>query len=139
MNESAVQRLTANHALLAARMPQLTRSFYAHLFELAPQVRPLFRIDIDIQSQHLAASLALIVRNLRLMDVLEEPLMELGAGHAKVGVRPEHYPIVSRTMVQTLREGSGDAWSAELEADWTAVFDRVCRIMMQGAVRQAST
>ena len=139
MNESAVQRIAANYALIADRMPQLTSSFYTRLFEIAPQVRPLFRIDIDVQSQHLAATLALIVRNLRLMDVLEESLMELGAGHAKVGVRPEHYPIVARTMVQTLRDGSGDAWSDQLEADWTAVFERVCRIMMQGAVRNASS
>ena len=34
-----------------------------------------------------------------------------------LGVRPEHYPIVSRVMVQTLREGSEDAWCEELEKD----------------------
>jgi nitric oxide dioxygenase len=83
--------------------------------------------------------LALIVRNLRDLDLLEEPLMELGAGHAQVGVRPEHYPVLCRTMVETLRDGSGSAWSSDLEADWTELLARVSRIMMNGALRHAAS
>ena len=135
MNEKSLRRIAANYELLAHRMGDLTRSFYGHLFQRMPQVRPLFRLDMDVQSQHLAAALGLIVRNLRDLDVLEEPLMELGAGHAQAGVRPEHYPVLCRTMVQTLRDGSGTAWSSDLEADWTELLERISQIMMTGALR----
>src|SRR5215510_2543344 len=102
MTEASLHRIAANYEMLAGRMQSLTASFYERLFKVLPESRPLFRIDIDIQSQHLAAALALIVRNLRMLDVLEQPLMDLGAGHARVGVRPEHYPIVCQTMVESL-------------------------------------
>jgi hemoglobin-like flavoprotein len=138
MTEASVQRIAANYELLAPRMQALTDAFYVRLFEVMPEARPLFRIDIALQSQHLAAALALIVRNLRLMDALEQPLMELGEHHARVGVRPEQYPILIRTMVATLREHSGDAWSPQLEADWTAALELVGRIMMEGALRLAT-
>ena len=87
----------------------------------------------------MAAALALIVRNLRLLDALEQPLMDLGIGHAQVGVRPEHYPIVCRAMIETLREGSASSWSPELEADWTQALEAVSRIMMQGALSKAAS
>src|SRR3954453_10769979 len=137
MTEASLQRIASNYELLAGQMQALTSSFYKRLFAAMPEVQPLFRIDIDLQSQHLAAALALILRNLRYLDALEQPLKDLGAGHAQVGVRPEHYPVVCRTMVDALRDGSGQSWSAELEADWTTVLELVSRIMMDGGLTAA--
>src|SRR5689334_8064554 len=122
MNESSLQRLSENYQLLASRMPELTRAFYDKLFAVLPEARPLFKKDINVQSQHLAAALALIVRNIRFLDALEQPLMELGVQHARVGVHPEHYPVMCRTMVESLRDNSAGGWSDELEADWSAVL-----------------
>ena len=137
MTDASVQRLTENYERLAPRMAALTGAFYERLFAAMPAVRPLFRIDIALQSQHLAAALALILRNVRYLDALEEPLTELGVHHAHVGVRPEQYPPLCRVMIETLRDGSGDAWSPQLEADWTAVLEMVSRIMMAGALAAA--
>ena len=139
MNQASLQRLAANYQILAPNMAALAERFYDRLFKALPEARPLFKIDIALQSQHLAAALALIVRNLTLLDALEQPLMELGVHHARVGVRPEHYPFVCRAMVQTLGEGSGEQWSRELEADWTAIFERISRIMMDGALAAATS
>src|SRR4051812_29390424 len=68
MNDASLQRLTANYELLAERMPALAERFYDRLFTVLPDARPMFKIDIALQSQHLSAALALIVRNLRMMD-----------------------------------------------------------------------
>jgi hemoglobin-like flavoprotein len=135
MTQAQLQRIEASYEMLAGRMHSLTASFYERLFKVLPECRPLFRIDIDLQSQHLAAALALIVRNLRMLDVLEQPLMELGVHHTHVGVRPEHYPIVCQTMVQALADGAGEAWSPQLQADWTDVLELVSQLMLQGSLR----
>ena len=139
MNEASLQRISANYELLAPRMTALAERFYERLFTVLPESRALFKIDIALQSQHLAAALALIVRNLRLLDALEQPLMELGVGHARVGVRPEHYPVLCRTMIETIRDGSGQDWSPELQTDWSEVLERVSRIMMEGALSEAAS
>jgi hemoglobin-like flavoprotein len=136
MTHASVQRIVANYEMLADHMTELASAFYVRLFKVLPQARPLFKIDIDVQSQHLAAALAIIVRNLRWLDVLEESLADLGVHHARVGVHPEQYPIVCRAMVETIRDGSGQNWSAELEQDWTQALAAVSRIMMNGALRE---
>jgi hypothetical protein len=69
------------------------------------------------------------------MDALEQPLMELGADHASVGARPEHYPIVCRTMIEAMREASGGQWSPTLEQDWGGLLQDISRVMMAGALR----
>src|SRR3954454_5350701 len=69
MTEPSIQRLTNHYGVISGRMVELTQSFYDRLFQALPEVRPLFRIEIPIQSQHLAAALALIVRNLPVMDL----------------------------------------------------------------------
>ena len=139
MTEQSLQRVNRNYDFLADRMPEVTQSFYRRLFAAHPELRPLFRLDIAVQSQHLAAALALIVRNLRLMDALEQPLMDLGAEHASVGARPEHYPVVCRTMIDAMREASGGQWSPALEQDWATLLHRIGRTMMEGALRRAAS
>jgi len=139
MTEAQLQRIADSFALIEKRMPELTAAFYVRLFAALPEARPLFRIDIDIQSQHLAAALAIIVKNLRLLDVLEPSLMDLGVHHVQVGVRPEHYPIVCQAMVQTLAAECDEIWSPQLHTDWTELLERVGRIMMQGAIRRAGS
>ena len=69
MTEESLARILESYEHLSPRIDALTRSFYAKLFAANPQLRPLFKLDIDVQSQHLAAALALIIRNLRLLDV----------------------------------------------------------------------
>jgi len=138
MTEASLGRISANYALLAERMPALAQAFYDRLFTVLPESRPMFKIDIALQSQHMAAALGLIVRNMRLLDALQQPLMDFGVQHARVGVRPEHYPIVCRAMVDTLAQGSGENWSPQLDADWSEALATVSRIMMQGALAEAT-
>ena len=136
MTEESLHRVSRSYELLADRMPEVTKSFYGRLFSTHPDLRPLFRLDISVQSQHLASALALIVRNLRLLDALEQPLMDLGAEHASVGARPEHYPVVCRTMIEAMRDASGAQWSAALEQDWSDVLQHISRVMMLGALQR---
>jgi hemoglobin-like flavoprotein len=138
MTEASLQRIAAHYNSVADSMPALAQSFYDRLFIVLPEARAMFKIDIALQSQHMAATLALIVRNMRFLDALEQPLKDFGAQHARVGVRPEHYPIVCRAMVDTLREGSGDKWSPELQTDWTGVLAMISRLMMEGAREKAA-
>ena len=99
-----------------------------------PAVRSLFTTDMRAQAAHLAAALALIVRNLPILDSLEGPLMELGASHAQAGVRPEHYAILRTALLATLAEDLGEHWTPELADDWRRLFERVAGHMLAGTL-----
>src|SRR5436305_9177366 len=92
MTTASLHRIQQSYQLLIPQIAELTERFYARLFADHPETRRLFTRDMAAQRRHLAAALALVVRNLKMLDALEQPLRELGAHHAAMGVRPEHYP-----------------------------------------------
>jgi hemoglobin-like flavoprotein len=134
MTTAALERIRASFDLLIPHLDGMTRTFYGHLFAARPETRQLFKIDMDVQRQHLAAALALIVRNLAMFDALAEPLQELGTQHAKVGVRPEHYPVVRDAMLDALGKALGPAWSPQLAGDWRALIETIAGHMLAGTL-----
>ena len=114
-------------------MPQVIGVFYDRVFEVLPQTRCMFKIDMEVQKQHLAVALALIVRNVSILESLGEPLRELGADHARIGVRPEHYPPVRDAVLFAMAHSLGDQWTESLAADWRALLDFVTSQMLAGS------
>ena len=110
----------------------MTGTFYDRLFQVRPETRRLFKIEMNVQREHLAAALALIVRNLFMLDALTEPIQELGVYHAVVGVLPEHYPVVRDAMLFALSEALGPAWTPELATDWRALIEKLSTLMLSG-------
>ena len=137
MNNQSIARVLASYNRLVPHIDDMVAGFYARLFAAAPEARALFKHDMANQRQHLAATLALLVRNLTFKDVLVEPLMELGMQHVIFGARPEQYPIVRNALLASIAEFLGEHWTAELADDWRAVLDYVVASMLKGATLYA--
>jgi hemoglobin-like flavoprotein len=133
MDAVSTSRLQASYELVAPRMGRVTGRFFDELFSMRPETRALFTGDMAEQRRHMAAALALIVRNVAILDVLEQPLRELGAAHARVGVRPEYYPVVCDAMVRALAAELGEGWTAEVAGDWKDLLETVARHMLAGS------
>lgn len=146
MSPELLRGIAESYALLAPDLHALTGAFYARLFAVRPDLRGLFEADMTRQQRHLAAALELVGQNLRMMDALEGPLRELGADHARIGVRPEDYPPVLAALTGVL----GDALSAAAGAStaagklvpfdvaavsfgWGQILESVARQMLAGA------
>jgi hemoglobin-like flavoprotein len=136
MNAASLERLRASYVQLAPRIGPMTARFYDALFALRPELRALFTGDMAQQRRHLAAALALVVRNLCVLDALEQPLGELGAAHARVGVRPEHYPVVCNVLLRSICEELGDRCTPEVSADWQSLLETVARHMLAGSLAE---
>jgi hemoglobin-like flavoprotein len=134
MTTASLERIRGSFDLLSPHLDGMTRRFYSQLFTARPETRQLFKIEMDVQRQHLAAALALIVKNLAMFDALEEPLQELGAQHAAVGVRPEHYPFVRDAMLDAIGEVLGPAWTPQLASDWRALIEAIGAHMLAGTL-----
>ena len=138
MDPQAHRRITASYDAIADRIDAMVQGFYRRLFERAPEVRVLFKQDMTIQREHLAASLALIARNIEHLDILAEPLEILGVEHVAFGAQPAHYLIVRDAMLDALEEALGDRCNAELRADWFAALNQVIALMLKGAITAAA-
>ena len=137
MNQESIERILASYEQIAPRVDDMVAGFYRRLFDARPEARALFKKDMAVQRQHLAATLAILVRNLPFLDVLDEPFMELGIQHVLFGAHPGHYPVVRNSLLESLGAALGDRWSPQLCQDWTELLDHVVGVMLKGATEYA--
>ncbi len=129
----------ASYATLAPHSDELVRRFYDNLFAAHPSMRRMFPADMGRQREHLAAALAMLVRNLDSLEALEPTLMDLGARHVAFGVIPEHYPPVRDALLSAVEASARPPLTPETREAWRQVINRVCAVMLQGAAAAALT
>ncbi|WP_371422158.1 globin family protein [Tardiphaga sp.] len=107
--------------------------FYGRLFEIAPQVKPMFRGDMKEQGRKLMATLGVVVTGLTRLETVLPAASALAKQHVAYGVKAEHYPIVGGALLWTLEKGLGDAWTPELASAWTAAYGTLSGYMIAEA------
>ena len=135
MNSLAQQKvevLEASFAAVAAQPADVAELFYGRLFARYPAVKPLFaHISMRKQQQHLMDALVTVIDNLRQPDAVEAVLKELGERHIDYGALPSHYHAVTSTLLATLRDVAGDAWTDEVDDAWHDGLEAVVSVMLR--------
>jgi methyl-accepting chemotaxis protein len=119
--------------LVAPRGDELMDEFYFRLFEAAPEVRPLFPVDMRRQKTILLGALVLLRKSLRNLDAIVPTLRKLGARHVAYGAKPERYPVVGAVLIESMAAIAGDDWRPEYEIAWGDAFGVVASVMIEGA------
>src|ERR1700761_2450668 len=91
-------------ARVAADPPAVAAMFYGRLFSIAPEVRSLFKGDMNAQGRKLMAMIGTAVANLDRLDTVVPAVRELGQRHIAYGAKPEHYPVVGEALLWTLEQ-----------------------------------
>ena len=130
-----VQQSFAKVAPIADEAAQL---FYGRLFEIAPEVKPLFRGDIKEQGRKLMATLSVVVGGLTKLETILPAASALASRHVDYGVKPAHYASVGAALLWTLEKGLGVAWTAELKDAWAAAYTTLSGYMIEQAYGHGS-
>lgn len=129
-----VELLEQSFALVAPQADALVSTFYDNLFTDYPDARPLFEhTDMAKQKNMLKGGLVMVVENLRKPDVLSKALKGLGARHVKYGALPAHYPLVGNSLLKTLGQYAGAAWTADVKQAWVDAYGAITELMLEGA------
>src|SRR5262245_54941968 len=112
--------------------------FYGRLFEIAPDVRPMFRGDMTAQGRKLMSALALAVDSLTRLESLIPALESLGRKHVHYGVLDRHYDVVGEALLWTLKQGLGLAWTPEAKDAWATTYGIVASVMQKAAAQEAA-
>jgi hemoglobin-like flavoprotein len=133
LDSALVAELRATYEQVRAHDSRLAEIFYAKLFAAAPQVRAMFRSDPAMQAAKLMAALDIVVRNLDAGDANVALLAQLGRRHAAYGARPEHYPLVTGLLIESMHELLGSRFSTEHREQWTLALTLITRQMLAAA------
>jgi hemoglobin-like flavoprotein len=111
--------------------------FYGRLFEIAPDVRPLFPEGLSEQKKKLMGMLATAVTNLHQVEKIVPAVQELGRRHGGYGVKDTHYQPVGEALIWTLDKGLGEAFTPEVKGAWVAAYTTLAGVM-KGAAAEAA-
>lgn len=107
-------------------------SFYQQLFELYPDIQPMFKsVDLPALELKLMRTLSLVVENMRRPETLVPMLEALGKRHRlQYRVVAPHYAMLSEALVKTISDYSGADWNPALETAWVDAIDGIAEIMI---------
>lgn len=109
----------------------VTKLFYGRLFEVAPEVRGLFKNSLEDQSRKLLEMLGTIVDSLDRLQELEPQLVELGRRHAGYGVKPEHYAVMRTALLWSIARALDNGFDAETKMAWNEMLRAVTAVMLE--------
>ncbi len=133
MTPRQILLVQTSYAKVVPIADQAATLFYARLFELAPQVRPMFKGDMVEQGRKLMAMLTLVVKGLNKLDTLIPAAQQLARRHVGYGATAEHYPVVGRALLDTLSKGLGDGFTPEVREAWTAAYATLSGVMIEAS------
>ncbi len=130
---SMVQTSFTKVAPIADKAAEL---FYGRLFEIAPEVKPLFKTDMKDQGAKLMSMIGIAVNGLNDLNKIVPAVQNLGRNHIGYGVKEEHFIPVGAALLWTLEQGLGEDWNDELKEAWTTVYGVLSSTMID-AMKEA--
>ena len=136
MSPDQVKLVQDSFAKVAPIAQTAAELFYGRLFEIAPQVRPMFPDDMTEQRKKLMATLAIVVNGLNNLDTILPAASALAKRHVGYGAQAAHYPVVGAALFWTLEKGLGEAWTPQVASAWTAAYTTLSTFMIDEAYGQ---
>lgn len=107
--------------------------FYDRLFTIAPDVKPLFPVDLREQKKKLITMLATAVTNLHQVEAILPAVQSLGKRHVAYGVTAQHYEPVGAALLWTLEQGLGPDFTPPIKAAWAQAYTTLAGAMQEAA------
>lgn len=136
MTPTQVSLVQDSFAKVVPIVDQAAVIFYDRLFEIAPQVKPLFKGDMAKQRRALMGTLGVVVNGLSNLPTVLPAASALAKKHVGYGVEASHYSAVGAALLWTLEKGLGEAWTPEVASAWTDAYGTLSNFMIGEAYGQ---
>lgn len=112
---------------------KLAALFYLRFFELVPDARPLFPMEMERQNLKLMDMIAAIVGAIENKELFRSILIHIGRDHVRFGAKPQHFVAFGDALIWGLEQQFGGTFTAEHKEAWLRLYDAVQRNMIEGA------
>jgi hemoglobin-like flavoprotein len=112
--------------------------FYGRLFEIAPETRALFKIDIHEQSTKLMETLRVTVDALDRFEELVPVLADLGRKHGTYGVQAYQYEKLRSALLWAMGQALGLEFDGETRAAWDRLIVTVSAVMLEASAQSVA-
>jgi hemoglobin-like flavoprotein len=137
MTPEQIKLVQESFAKVAPIAGQAADLFYDRLFQIAPEVKPLFPADLTGQKKKLMGMLTTAVTNLHQVEKIVPAVQDLGRRHVGYGVKESYYKPVGEALIWTLEKGLGAAFTQPVKEAWVAAYTTLAGVMTEAAAKVA--
>jgi len=137
MKPEAVALVRQSWSAILPMRRKVCGDFYQRLFATYPELRPLFKGDLNRQTMLFVTMINTVVSALDDPSPVQPLIETLGARHADYGVSASDYAKFEAVLLDTLHQALGDEFSAEMRIAWGSVYERLVEMMRAGACDDA--
>ena len=134
LTDQNITDIRASWTALSMDPDSLTQTFYAELFRLAPEVKPLFgHSDMRSQRRKLAAAIGTVVHHADNLAPVVPVLHEMGSRHVRYGATEAHYDVVGQALIHAIGTVLGASFTDAVRDAWVLAYTAVASTMLAGA------
>lgn len=125
--------IKATVPVLAEHGLTITKKFYADMIAQNPELKSIFNKthqSTGHQAQALAGALYAYASNIDALGNLSPAVELICHKHASLYIKPEHYAIVGKHLLETMKAVLGDACTDDILDAWGAAYWQLADIMI---------
>ncbi len=120
-----------SYAKLVPVSSETSGIFYDNLFSVNPDLRSLFREDLQEQGMKFMSTIGVLVGLLDKPAILHERVRLLGEGHTAFGLTEEDYQNMEEALLLTLSQALRQEFSVEAQSAWRSAFQAISARMIR--------
>lgn len=133
LTKQQIELVNATVPVLREHGVALTSHFYKRMLSHNPELMQVFNMGhqrAGFQQQALAGAVLAYAENIENLPALLGAVAHIANKHVSVGIRAEHYPIVGKHLIASIKEVLGDAATPELIDAWTAAYMQLADVLI---------
>ncbi|WP_024850629.1 NO-inducible flavohemoprotein [Hydrogenovibrio kuenenii] len=133
LSDQIIQTIKETAPVLAEQGVQITDIFYTKLFANHPELKNIFNMANQAQgeqSKALAESVFMYASYIDQLDYLTPMVKRIAHKHASLHILPEHYPIVGKYLLESIKEYLGLGDNDPILEAWAVAYDALACIFI---------
>ena len=133
LTKQQIELVKATVPVLREHGVALTSHLYKRMLSHNPELMQVFNMAhqrAGFQQQALAGAVLAYAENIENLPALLGAVAHIANKHVSVGIRAEHYPIVGKHLIASIKEVLGDAATPELIDAWTAAYMQLADVLI---------
>lgn len=133
LSQKTIDIIKSTVPLLEEHGVTITSVFYKNMFNNHPELLNIFNHANQSRGRQQTALANMVLAAAKNIDQLESVLpevMPVAHKHRGLGVKPEHYPIVGKHLLEAIKEVLGDAATDEIINAWAEAYGVIAQVFI---------
>lgn len=112
---------------------EITTVFYKNMFKNNPEVKPFFDMDKQVsgeQPKALAMAILAAAQNIDNLSAILPAVKKIGEVHCDRNIVEDHYPIVGKNLLISIKEVLGDAATDDIIEAWGKAYEVIAKVFI---------